>query len=129
MFMLQYAKEGTEKKSFDSYYFLMISPERCRVASRRNLATLLKFLDHLDHGDGHFLPILADHGACDWVHPCLRLSWLRDFVPLFVAAQLKARLHPVWFLSNCFCLLSHHGHNAKDHTLRNVLALRLYRFI
>ena len=38
--MLQYAKEGTVKKSFDSYYFLMISPERCRVASRRNLKYL-----------------------------------------------------------------------------------------
>ena len=40
MFMLQYAKEGTVKKSFYSYYFLMISPERCRVASRRNLKYL-----------------------------------------------------------------------------------------
>merc|ERR1712130_511789 len=93
---------------FSCLLYILSSPERRGVSSRRNLATLLEFLDHLDHRHLHLLPILANDSACDRVHPCFRLSWLRRnrFVLLLVTSQLKARLHPIWFFGNwCFCLL------------------------
>ena len=76
---------------------MLSHPQISRVFKDHSyLATLLEFLDHLDHCDGNLLPIIAQHGASDWVHPCLRLFWWRwdCFLPLLVAAQLKARLHP-----------------------------------
>ena len=63
-----------------------------------DLATLLKLLDHLDHGDGHLLPIIPDHGACDWVHPCLHLFCVNFLIYNFQFQFLIFKLPVIGFI-------------------------------